>query len=97
MSDEMNDREAFEEVAFARSNALVQITEADDQIGDSVREQGIAYGVDYNNHYNFDKYPFKARYQEGDLDATRTVMWSGPGCHPRAAASSSTPTRTAAW
>ena len=81
MSDEMNDREAFEEVAFARSNALVQITEADDQIGDSVREQGIAYGVDYNNHYNFDKYPFKARYQEGDLDATRTVMWSGPGCH----------------
>ena len=91
MSDEMNDREAFEEVAFARSNALVQITEADDQIGDSVREQGIAYGVDYNNHYNFDKYPFKA-----------TSTPPAPSCGRvlaaiRAAASSSTPTRTAAW
>ena len=81
MSDEMNDRGAFEDASFARANGLVQTTEADDQIGDSVREKGIAYGVEYNNHYNFDKYPFQARYQEGDLNATRTVMWSGPGCH----------------
>ncbi|UWG96193.1 molybdopterin-dependent oxidoreductase [Dehalobacter sp. DCM] len=35
----------------------------------------------YNNAYNFDLYPKTLRWQEGDLTATRTTMWSGPGCH----------------
>ncbi len=52
-----------------------------EQIGDSVRKAGIAYGMPYNNTYNFDLYPAQARWQEGDLTATRTTMWSGPGCH----------------
>ena len=42
MSDEMNDRVAFEEAAFGGSITLVQFNESDDQLGDSVRERGIA-------------------------------------------------------
>ena len=34
-----------------------------------------------NNEYNLDLYPKKLHWKEGDLTATRTTMWSGPGCH----------------
>lgn len=61
--------------------AMTELASASEQIGDSVRKAGIAYGMPYNNTYNFDLYPAKARWQEGDLTATRTTMWSGPGCH----------------
>ena len=37
--------------------------------------------VPYNNEYNMDLYPKQLHWQEGDLTATRTTMWSGPGCH----------------
>ena len=37
--------------------------------------------MEYNNEYNLDLYPKKLHWQEGDLTATRTTMWSGPGCH----------------
>ena len=37
--------------------------------------------MEYNNEYNLDLYPKKLRWKEGDLTATRTTMWSGPGCH----------------
>ena len=37
--------------------------------------------MDYNNEYNFDLYPEQLHWKEGDLTATRTTMWSGPGCH----------------
>ncbi len=37
--------------------------------------------MEYNNEYNMDLYPEKLHWQEGDLTATRTTMWSGPGCH----------------
>jgi anaerobic selenocysteine-containing dehydrogenase len=35
----------------------------------------------YNNEYNKELYPEQLHWQEGDLTATRTTMWSGPGCH----------------
>lgn len=35
----------------------------------------------YNNEYNMDLYPEKLHWKEGDLDCTRTTIWSGPGCH----------------
>ena len=37
--------------------------------------------MEYNNEYNMDLYPKKLHWEEGDLTATRTTMWSGPGCH----------------
>ena len=37
--------------------------------------------MEYNNEYNLDLYPKKLHWKEGDLTATRTTMWSGPGCH----------------
>ena len=37
--------------------------------------------MEYNNEYNLDLYPKKLHWKEGDLNATRTTMWSGPGCH----------------
>ncbi len=37
--------------------------------------------MEYNNEYNFDLYPNQLHWKEGDLTATRTTMWSGPGCH----------------
>ena len=37
--------------------------------------------MEYNNKYNMDLYPEELHWQEGDLTATRTTMWSGPGCH----------------
>ena len=37
--------------------------------------------MEYNNEYNLDLYPKQLHWQEGDLTATRTTMWSGPGCH----------------
>ncbi|RDB63716.1 dehydrogenase [Gordonibacter sp. 28C] len=37
--------------------------------------------MEYNNEYNMDLYPKKLHWKEGDLTATRTTMWSGPGCH----------------
>ena len=37
--------------------------------------------MEYNNEYNMDLYPRQLHWQEGDLTATRTTMWSGPGCH----------------
>lgn len=37
--------------------------------------------MEYNNEYNLDLYPKKLHWREGDLTATRTTMWSGPGCH----------------
>ncbi len=37
--------------------------------------------MQYNNEYNFDLYPKQLHWQEGDLTATRTTQWSGPGCH----------------
>ncbi|NTU89232.1 MAG: molybdopterin-dependent oxidoreductase [Actinobacteria bacterium] len=37
--------------------------------------------MEYNNEYNMDLYPEQLHWQEGDLTATRTTMWSGPGCH----------------
>ena len=61
--------------------ASAQLAADDEQVGDRVRKKGIAYGVDYNNTYNMDLYPDKVHWQEGDLTATRTTMWSGPGCH----------------
>ena len=30
---------------------------------------------------NLDLYPKQLHWKEGDLTATRTTMWSGPGCH----------------
>ena len=50
--------------------------------------------MEYNNEYNLDLYPKKLHWKEGDLTATRTTMWSGPGAM-RAAKLSSTPMRTA--
>jgi anaerobic selenocysteine-containing dehydrogenase len=37
--------------------------------------------MEYNNKYNMKLYPKELHWQEGDLTATRTTMWSGPGCH----------------
>ena len=37
--------------------------------------------MEYNNEYNMELYPRQLHWQEGDLTATRTTMWSGPGCH----------------
>ena len=37
--------------------------------------------MEYNNEYNRDRYPKELHWKEGDLTATRTTMWSGPGCH----------------
>ncbi len=37
--------------------------------------------MEYNNAYNLDLYPKQLHWKEGDLTATRTTMWSGPGCH----------------
>ena len=37
--------------------------------------------MEYNNEYNLDLYPKQLHWKEGDLTATRTTMWSGPGCH----------------
>ncbi|MDR0350984.1 MAG: molybdopterin-dependent oxidoreductase [Coriobacteriales bacterium] len=37
--------------------------------------------VKYNNEYNLELYPKQLHWKEGDLTATRTTMWSGPGCH----------------
>ncbi|MEG2533754.1 MAG: molybdopterin-dependent oxidoreductase, partial [Gordonibacter sp.] len=37
--------------------------------------------MEYNNEYNMDLYPKQLHWKEGDLTATRTTMWSGPGCH----------------
>ncbi|MDR2673088.1 MAG: molybdopterin-dependent oxidoreductase [Coriobacteriales bacterium] len=37
--------------------------------------------MEYNNEYNLELYPKKLHWQEGELTATRTTMWSGPGCH----------------
>ena len=37
--------------------------------------------MEYNNQYNMELYPEQLHWQEGDLAATRTTMWSGPGCH----------------
>ncbi|MCR5846443.1 MAG: molybdopterin-dependent oxidoreductase [bacterium] len=37
--------------------------------------------MEYNNKYNMDLYPETLHWKEGDLNATRTTMWSGPGCH----------------
>lgn len=37
--------------------------------------------MEYNNEYNLDLYPKELHWREGDLTATRTTMWSGPGCH----------------
>ncbi len=61
--------------------AMKELASDDEQVGDFVREKGIAYGMPYNNTYNMDLYPDQVRWQEGDLTATRTTMWSGPGCH----------------
>ena len=35
--------------------------------------------MEYNNEYNRDRYPKELHWKEGDLTATRTTMWSGPG------------------
>ena len=37
--------------------------------------------MEYNNEYPMELYPKQLHWQEGDLTATRTTMWSGPGCH----------------
>lgn len=37
--------------------------------------------MEYNNEYNLELYPEQLHWKEGDLTATRTTMWSGPGCH----------------
>lgn len=37
--------------------------------------------MEYNNEYNLDLYPMKLHWEEDGLKATRTTMWSGPGCH----------------
>jgi anaerobic selenocysteine-containing dehydrogenase len=37
--------------------------------------------MEYNNAYNMGLYPKQLHWKEGDLTATRTTMWSGPGCH----------------
>ncbi|MEQ3363301.1 molybdopterin-dependent oxidoreductase, partial [Raoultibacter massiliensis] len=37
--------------------------------------------MEYNNEYNMDLYPKKLHWEEDGLTATRTTMWSGPGCH----------------
>ena len=37
--------------------------------------------MEYNNEYNLDLYPMKLHWEEDGLTATRTTMWSGPGCH----------------
>ena len=37
--------------------------------------------MDYNNEYNMGLYPERLHWDEGGLHATRTSMWSGPGCH----------------
>ena len=38
--------------------------------------------MEYNNEYNMDLYPNQLRWDTDDgLHATRTSMWSGPGCH----------------
>ena len=61
--------------------ASAQLAADDEQVGERIREKGIAYGVPYNNTYNMDLYPNQVHWQEGELTATRTTMWSGPGCH----------------
>ena len=37
--------------------------------------------MNYNNEYNMGLYPERLHWDEGGLHATRTSMWSGPGCH----------------
>ena len=61
--------------------AMSELAADDEQVGERIREKGIAYGMPYNNAYNMELYPNVVRWKEGDLTATRTTMWSGPGCH----------------
>ena len=84
MSDEKFEAVQTEEVLSDGKTANLagaELAADDEQVGQRIREKGIAYGMPYNNTYNMDLYPDKVRWKEGDLTATRTTMWSGPGCH----------------
>ena len=84
MSDEKIDAIETEEVLSDGKTANLagaELAADEEQIGQRIREKGIAYGMPYNNTYNMDLYPDKVQWKEGDLTATRTTMWSGPGCH----------------
>ena len=82
MSDEKIDAIETEEVLSDGKTANLagaELAADEEQIGQRIREKGIAYGMPYNNTYNMDLYPDKVQWKEGDLTATRTTMWSGPG------------------